>query len=57
MREKGLLRVSLFFVLMMIVNIAVGYIVIMYGFKGVNEIIVIVCVLFVYVIGEVFRMI
>lgn len=57
MREKGLLRVSLFFVLMMIVNIVVGYIVIMYGFKGVNEIIVIVCVLFVYVIGEVFRMI
>lgn len=49
----GLCKISLFFVLLMIVNMVVGYLIIMYGLCGLSIFIVIVCIFGVYNIGYV----
>lgn len=51
--KGGLCKISLFFVLLMIVNMVVGYLIIMYGLCGLSIFIVIVCILGVYNIGYV----
>lgn len=53
----GLRKISLFFVSLTIVNMVVGYLIIMYGLRGSSIFIAIVCIFGVYNIGYVARII
>lgn len=51
--EKGLCCVLLFFIFGVLINLILGQVLIKYGFKGLNYLVVIVCLMGVYVIGDV----
>jgi 3-oxoacyl-[acyl-carrier-protein] synthase II len=55
MFEKGVGKVSPFFIPMMITNMAAGHISIVYGLKGINSTLVAACASSTHAIGEAFR--